>query len=118
MRKVFIIQAPRSDHSFDMSSIERLGEVIPMLPTAPNMHDEARMLSDRAHIQKLIRGAAPSDVFLPLGGAPVSMMLFGSACALEGRDPLIGLYSRGLDADGRRRTTGGSYRLLPVPLGR
>lgn len=116
MRKVYIIQAPRSDHSFDMEAIERLGEVVNMLPGAPNMHDEARMKSDLAHMRKCIRESAPGDVFLPLGGAPVSMALFGAACALEGRDPLWGLFSRGIDRDGRRGGGGGSYRLLPVPL--
>jgi hypothetical protein len=115
-RKVYVIQAPRSDHQFDMSAVERLGEVVTLLPGAPNMHDEARMVADLAHIRKCVREAHPGDVFITLGGAPISMMLFGAACAIEGVRPLVGLFSRGRDTDGRRGAEGGSYRLLPVPF--
>lgn len=116
MRKVFVVQQPRGEHGFDMGAVERLGEVTCLLPSAPNMHDEARMKADLAHIRKCVREAKPSDVFITLGGAPISMMLFGAACALEGRDPLVGLFSRGRDGDGRRGGDGGSYRLIPVPF--
>lgn len=116
MRKVFIIQQPKENHGFDMVAVERLGEVQFMLPSAPNMHDDARMKADLAHMRKCIRDAHPSDVFVTLGGAPISMMLFGAACALEHRDPQIGLFSRGRDGDGRRGANGGSYRLIPVPF--
>ena len=116
MRKVYVIQQPKGDHGFDMGAVERLGEVQFLLPCAPNMHDDARMKADLAHMRKCVRDAHPSDVFVTLGGAPISMFLFGAACALEKRDPLIGLFSRGRDNDGRRGHSGGSYRLIPVPL--
>lgn len=115
-RKVYVIQAPRADHQFDMKAVERLGEVVNILPSAPNMHDDARLRADLAHMRKCVREAHPSDVFLTLGGAPISMMLFGAACAAENKTPLIGLFSRGRDGDGRRNVPGGSYRLIPVPF--
>lgn len=115
-RKVFVIQAPRPDHQFDLTAVERLGEVVNLLPGAPNMHDEARMKADLSHMRKCVREAHPSDVFVTLGGAPISMMLFGAACALENKTPLFGLFSRGRDTDGRRGSDGGSYRLIPVPF--
>jgi hypothetical protein len=116
MRKVFVIQAPKGEHGFDLDAVERLGEVEYLLPSAPNMHDEARMKRDLAHIRNCVRNAHPGDVFITLGGAPISMMLFGAACAMEGRNPLIGLFSRGRDKDGRRNGQGGSYQLIPTPL--
>lgn len=116
MRKVFVIQQPKGDHGFDMGAVERLGEVVFLLPSAPNMHDDARMKADLAHMRKCIREAHPADVFITLGGAPISLMLFGAACALEQRDPMFGLFSRGRDHDGRRSGAGGSYRLIPVPF--
>lgn len=115
-RKVYVIQAPKDGHQFDMTAVERLGEVVFMLPGAPNMHDEARMKADLAHMRKLVRESHPSDVFVTLGGAPISIGLFFAACAHEGRNPLFGLFSRGRDADGRRGAPGGSYRLIPVPI--
>jgi hypothetical protein len=115
-RKVFVIQAPRDGHQFDIKAVERLGEMVMILPTAPNMHDESRMKADLAHMCKIVRDAHPSDVFVTLGGAPISLMLFGAACAIEKRTPLFGLFSRGRDNDGRRGGSGGSYRLLPVPF--
>lgn len=114
MRKVFVIQAPKGEHGFDMGAVERLGEVNFMLPSAPNMHDQSRMKTDLSHMRKCVREAHPADVFVTLGGAPISMMLFGAACALENRTPLFGLFSRGRDGDGRRGGDGGSYRLIPV----
>ena len=115
-RKVYVIQAPKPDHQFDMKAVERLGEPVMILPSAPNMHDEARLKSDLAHMRKCVRDAHPSDVFLTLGGAPISMMLFGAACMAENKTPLLGLFSRGRDGDGRRNGAGGSYRLIPVPF--
>lgn len=116
MRKVFVIQSPKGEHGFDMEAVSRLGEIEFLLPSAPNMHDEARLKRDLAHMRKCVRESHPSDVFITLGGAPISMMLFGAACAAEGRDPLIGLFSRGRDRDGRRNGQGGSYQLVPTPL--
>jgi hypothetical protein len=115
-RKVYVIQAPKPGHQFDMNAVAKLGEVVNMLPGAPNMHDEGRLKSDLAHMRKCVREAHPSDVFVALGGAPISLMLFGAACAAEGKAPLLGLFSRGRDDDGRRGGPGGSYRLIPVPL--
>lgn len=115
-RKVYVIQSPKPDHQFDMKAVERLGEVIHILPGAPNMHDEARMKADLAYMRKCVREAHPADVFLTLGGAPISMMMFGAACMAEKKTPLLGLFSRGRDRDGRRGASEGSYRLIPVPF--
>lgn len=90
MRKVFVIQQPKGEHAFDMDAVEKLGDVTFLLPSAPNMHDHGRMKADLSHMRKCVREAHPSDVFVTLGGAPISMMLFGAACALEARNPLFG----------------------------
>lgn len=115
-RRVYIIQKPREGHNFDMGAVEKIGDVQFILPTAPNMHDPVRIAADLAKMRKAIKDSQPSDAFVALGGAPISLMLFGAAMAMEGRECQLGLFSRGQDADGRRGGTGGSYRLLPVNL--
>ena len=116
MRKVFIIQKPKPGHNFDMAAVEKLGEVHFLLAAPPNMHDQARIKSDMARLRKAIRDSHPSDCFIAMGGAPISLMLFGAAAAAEGREIQLGLFSRGIDEDGRRGGSGGSYRMIPVSM--
>ena len=116
MRKVFIIQKPKPGHNFDMGAVEKLGEVVFLLNAPPNMHDQARIKGDVARLRKAIRDSHPSDCFIAMGGAPISLMLFGAACAAEGREIQLGLFSRGMDGDGRRGGSGGSYRMIPVSM--
>lgn len=115
-RKVFVIQKPKPGHNFDMEAVERLGEVHFLMPAPPNMHDQAQIKGDISRMRKAIRDSHPSDCFIAMGGAPISLMLFGSACALEGREVQLGLFSRGQDTDGRRTGQGGSYRMIPISM--
>ena len=116
MRKVYVIQRPRSNHKFDMSAVERLGEVHIVLPGPANMHDQSRIDSDILKMRKVIRESHPNDIFVSLGGAPISLMVFGAAQRAENRKIQFGLFSRGQDEDGRRLNEGGSYRPLDVNL--
>lgn len=116
MRKVFVVQKPKPGHNFDMGAVERMGEVEFLLTAPPSMFDQARMKGDIARMRKAIRDSHPSDCFIAMGGAPISLMLFGAACAAEGREIQLGLFSRGQDVDGRRTGQGGSYRMIPVTM--
>lgn len=118
MPKVYVIQKPRSESDFESAPLEALGEIEYLLPGAPNIHDQDRMTADLLHMKRIIDGAAAADVFVVLGGSPLSQMLFGAAYVLAGRRSInYGLYSRGRDGDGRRGGKTGSYRIVPIDLG-
>ncbi len=118
MRKVYVVQQPRFNDSFDLTALKALGEVEYLLPSAPNIHDQERITADLRHMVATISNASPSDIFVTLGGSPISQMLFGSAFVIAGRRSInYGLFSRGRDDDGRRDGAGGTYRLIPVDLG-
>jgi hypothetical protein len=115
-RKVFVIQKPRPGHQFDLEAVKKLGELEFIIPNPPNVHDPVRIATDLGRMRKVVKEAHPADIFIALGGAPISLMIFGAACALEGKEFQLGMFNRGQDADGRRTGNGGSYRLVPVSL--
>lgn len=117
-RKVWIIQRPKFEDNFDHDAIDALGEASYMLPAAPNMMDAERIEADTQKMAQIIRDAAPTDIFVSLGGSPISQIMFGAACALAGSPTIqFGLYSRAQDGDGRRGNgQRGSYRIIPVSL--
>ena len=113
--KVFIVQRPKHGDNFDMEAIEALGEIEYLLPAAPNAHDQEMIANDIQHMASRIREAGPSDVFIILGGSPVSQVMFGEALAhADVRSYNFGLYSRAQDRDGRRGGQRGSYRIIPM----
>lgn len=116
--KVYVIQQPRHEGDYDMGALRALGDVEFILPAAPNIHDQERITADLKHMAMILSTAAPTDIFVTLGGAPLSQMLFGAAFVTAGRRSInYGLFSRGIDGDGRRGASRGSYRLIPVDLG-
>lgn len=120
MPKVWIVQRPKHEGNFDHDALKALGEIDYLLPAVPNIMDQRRISADIDGMARRIGEASPSDIFVVLGGSPLSQMMFGAAIALAG-NPVInyGLYSRGQDPDGRRgRSSGqrGSYRVIPVSL--
>jgi hypothetical protein len=111
-RKVWVIQKPPKISHFDMGALDRLGEVNYIIPSAPNVHEQERILEDYARMLKTIENAAPEDIFLPLGGSPFSNWLFGAALYASGRENInTAVYSRDQDKDGRRFDTG-NYRII------
>lgn len=118
MRKVYVIQRPKFDSNFDLSALKALGEVEYLLPSAPNLHDQGRINADLKHITDTLLNSKPDDIFITLGGSPLSQMLFGAAFVIADMTKInYGLFSRGRDEDGRRDGQGGSYRIVPVDLG-
>lgn len=116
MSRAFIVQQPRDAANFDMAALEKIGVPTPILPAAPNIHDADRIARDLSKLRDAVANAKPDDIFVTMGGAPLSNMLFGAAIALEGVPVRMGLYSRHQDEDGRRGQATGSYRVIEVKL--
>jgi len=117
MPKVFVVQKPRHSDNFDMDALAQLGEVVYMLPAAPNAYDLDRQQSDLRHMTNLIQGSAPEDVFIALGGSPHSHWLLGAAFMHTDKERInTAVFSRGRDIDGRRDGVGGKYTILPLCL--
>jgi hypothetical protein len=113
-RNVFVVQRPpRLDH-FDVDALSTLGKVDYLAPNAPNIHDPERLLSDYRRMLKAISEAGAEDVFLALGGSPVSNWLFGAALYASGTKAInVAMYSRDIDGDGRRLDKG-RYRIVSM----
>jgi hypothetical protein len=116
VRTVYVIQKPKEDQTYDFASVEALGEVNYILPAAPNLYDEGRMASDYERIVQVLEGCKPEDIFIHMGGSPFSSMMFGAAVSDVGIETInLGLYSRDVDQDGRRLSSG-RYRIIPTRL--
>ena len=117
-RRVWIIQKPKVEASFDDRAIKALGDPFYLLPAVPNLMDQERIDEDIRRIASVLKEGAANDVFISLGGSPVSQMIFGAAIALAGVKSInFGLYSRPQDRDGRRGGANGqrgSYRIVPL----
>ncbi|HEU4708509.1 MAG TPA: hypothetical protein VFS17_04285 [Methylophilaceae bacterium] len=113
-RKVHVVQRPpRLDH-FDIEALNSLGEVEYLTPVAPNIHDAERITADYARMLKSIVTARPDDVFVALGGSPISNWLFGAALFASGAKSInVAMYSRDIDEDGRRLDKG-RYRIVEM----
>jgi hypothetical protein len=111
-RKIWVVQKPPKLGHFDMDALERLGEVSYIVPVAPNIHDNERIVEDYVRMLHVIQTAGPEDVFIPLGGSPISNWLFGAALYASGAESInTALYSRNMDDDGRRLDDG-RYRIV------
>lgn len=118
MVKVYVIQKPKPGHTFDMAALANVGEVNYILEAAANVHDQERITGDLKKIVETLRAAHKDDIFIVLGGSPLSQMLFGAAFVIAERTSIrYGMYSRPHDSDGRRGSVGGSYRAIKVDLG-
>lgn len=115
MRKVWVIQRPKFDTDFDMDALKRLGEVNYLLQAAPNAHNQERITADLKHMVEVLKSASDDDVFITLGGSPISQALWGAAFVIANKTKInYGLFSRGMDGDGRRGGKGGSYQIVPI----
>ncbi len=111
-RKVWVVQKPPKIQHFDMDALDALGEVNYIIPSAPNMHERARVQEDFDRMLQVIEESSPEDIFIMLGGSPFSNMIFGKAMFASGLDEYnTAVYSRDQDRDGRRFDTG-SYRII------
>lgn len=118
MPTVWIIQKPHTMDGFDMEALEKLGEVRELIPSAPNLFDQERISDDLKRMTKVLMEAKEGDIFIPLGGSPLSHHLFGAAFVLANKEKVkYGLYSRSRDRDGIRGASAGSYRIVDVDLG-
>ena len=115
-RKVHVIQRPpRLDH-FDIEALNGLGDVEYLAPSAPNVQDPERLAADFKRAHDALVAAGEDDVFVALGGSPVSNWLFGAAIYASGRNDLnVALYSRDQDKDGARQDKG-RYRIINMKL--
>ena len=113
-RKVHVVQRPpRLDH-FDVEALQELGDVNYLTPIAPNVQDPDRMRVDYQRMLRAINAATEDDVFLALGGSPVSNWLFGAALYASGVPGIkVAMYSRDIDDDGRRLDKG-RYRIVDM----
>ena len=114
-RKVHVIQRPPKPEHFDLAALTELGEVNWLAPSAPNILDSGRLREDFERMLKAISEAGPDDVFVALGGSPISNWIFGAALYASGASSVnVAMYSRDIDGDGRRKDAG-SYRVLRMP---
>lgn len=113
-RRVHVVQRPpRLDH-FDVEALQDLGDVDYLAPQAPSIHDPERMAADYQRMLRTINEATQDDVFLALGGSPVSNWLFGAALYASGVPGVkVAMYSRDMDDDGRRLEKG-RYRIVDM----
>jgi hypothetical protein len=113
-RKVHVVQRPPNLHNFDTEALEALGEVEYLTPAAPNIHDEERLSLDFLHMLRVIQSASEDDVFLALGGSPISNWLFGAALYASGVESInVAMYSRDQNRDGARLDVG-RYRIVKM----
>lgn len=114
MPNVYVVQTPRNPQAFDMKALQAMGNVEYLLPVAPNMHDPHRMATDFERMLNKISGAEQDDMFVMLGGSPISNALWGAAAYASDKDFInVALYSRDIDGDGRRLDEG-RYRVVAM----
>ena len=114
MPKVYVVQAPRNPEDFDLEALKAMGDVENILPVAPNVHDPHRLKMDFERILAKLTEAQPDDIFVMLGGSPISNGLWGAAAYASNKDFInVGFYSRDIDKDGRRLNKG-RYRIVPM----
>jgi hypothetical protein len=115
MRKVYVVQRPRELDHFDMPALEALGEVIWVLPWAPALTDPEKLKADFQRLLDAVENATDEDVFVCLGGSPISNALFGAAIYASGKHVVqMGMYSRDVDTRSGARKLTGSYRIVPM----
>lgn len=115
MRKVYVVQRPRELDHFDTPALEQLGVVEWILPWAPALTDPDKLKADFKRLLAAVEEAANEDVFVCLGGSPISNALFGAAIYASGKHVVnMGMYSRDVDTRSGARKLTGSYRIVPM----